>query len=237
MDVDECAEGRAACSFRCHNTPGSWRCTCPYGYRLAADGAHCRDVDECAAEPAPCPHACENVVGSYICKCPEGMHAPHATLRVGCPWAKVTRCGVSGYRRTAAAHDAADACEDVDECAERRERCAPGVCINTEGGFLCDCDTGYQRSDDGHACIGALPFPSHRYLTFTPFVVCHSMYSCPATRSKDGHVPQVAGVGQVHAGAVAEVHVVDAGAALASHQVSFMPRTNSFYFLPFWSIS
>ncbi|KAJ8714768.1 hypothetical protein PYW07_002993 [Mythimna separata] len=34
------------------------------------------------------------------------------------------------------------------------DRCAPGVCINTEGGFACDCDAGYQPSDDGMACIG-----------------------------------------------------------------------------------
>ncbi|RVE49628.1 hypothetical protein evm_005760 [Chilo suppressalis] len=72
VDIDECAEGRAMCSWRCHNTLGSFRCTCPYGYAAAPDGVHCRDIDECAADPPPCPHACENTVGSYICKCAEG---------------------------------------------------------------------------------------------------------------------------------------------------------------------
>lgn len=142
VDVDECAEGAegAACSFRCHNTAGSFRCTCPYGYRLAADGLHCRDIDECAADRPPCPHACENVVGSYVCKCPEG------------------------YKRTSAPHDAPDACEDIDECAEDNQYCSPGVCINTDGGFECDCDEGYERSDDGMACIDRRTAVCHRSL-------------------------------------------------------------------------
>lgn len=62
----------------------------------------------------------------------------------------------AGYKRTSAPHDAADACEDVDECAEGGERCAPGVCINTDGGFACDCDAGYEPSEDGRACIGMI---------------------------------------------------------------------------------
>ncbi|XP_037292481.1 fibrillin-2 isoform X3 [Manduca sexta] len=140
VDVDECAEGRATCTFRCHNTVGSFRCTCPYGYAVAADGVHCRDIDECAAENKPCPHACENVVGSYICKCPEG------------------------YRRTSAPHDAPNACEDIDECAERPDRCAPGVCINQDGGFLCDCDSGYEPSDDGTECLDHRTGMCHRSL-------------------------------------------------------------------------
>ncbi|XP_050679493.1 fibrillin-1-like isoform X1 [Leptidea sinapis] len=143
VDIDECAEGRAQCSFRCHNTAGSFRCTCPFGFTLAADGIHCRDVDECADDADACPHACENIVGSYVCKCPEG------------------------YKRTSAPHDAADACEDIDECAEGGEvgdKCAPGVCINTEGSYECDCDAGYEPSDDGHACIDHRTGMCHRSL-------------------------------------------------------------------------
>ena len=35
-DIDECREGIAWCSHECHNTNGSYSCTCPYGYRLEA---------------------------------------------------------------------------------------------------------------------------------------------------------------------------------------------------------
>lgn len=32
------------CAFRCQNVPGSFKCTCPYGYTLAADGRHCEGL-------------------------------------------------------------------------------------------------------------------------------------------------------------------------------------------------
>ncbi|XP_060227439.1 fibulin-7 isoform X1 [Meriones unguiculatus] len=46
QDVDECEiygkEGRPRlCMHACVNTPGSYRCTCPSGYRILADGKSC----------------------------------------------------------------------------------------------------------------------------------------------------------------------------------------------------
>merc|ERR1712223_1153034 len=32
-DVNECSDIGHHCAFRCHNTPGSYRCVCPYGYK------------------------------------------------------------------------------------------------------------------------------------------------------------------------------------------------------------
>uniref|UniRef100_A0A3B3QHT8 EGF-like domain-containing protein n=1 Tax=Paramormyrops kingsleyae TaxID=1676925 RepID=A0A3B3QHT8_9TELE len=48
-DIDECAEngGRGLCAMACHNMPGSFRCSCAYGYQLAGDGRSC--VAECPA--------------------------------------------------------------------------------------------------------------------------------------------------------------------------------------------
>lgn len=39
--MNECLEMGNQCAFRCYNIPGSFRCICPYGYALAADGTHC----------------------------------------------------------------------------------------------------------------------------------------------------------------------------------------------------
>jgi len=44
LDVDECLEHLDSCAFRCHNTPGSFRCLCPKGFDLAADGRHCEGL-------------------------------------------------------------------------------------------------------------------------------------------------------------------------------------------------
>ena len=41
LDVDECAYNLDKCEDKCTNTPGSYKCTCPYGQVLASDGYNC----------------------------------------------------------------------------------------------------------------------------------------------------------------------------------------------------
>lgn len=44
-DVDECEKARNRghlCIGLCVNVPGSFKCTCPDGYTLAADGRTCK---------------------------------------------------------------------------------------------------------------------------------------------------------------------------------------------------
>ena len=40
-DIDECAEDSDGCSQNCHNTLGSYTCSCNAGYRLNTDGHAC----------------------------------------------------------------------------------------------------------------------------------------------------------------------------------------------------
>jgi hypothetical protein len=42
-------------------------------------------------------------------------------------------------------------CDDVDECAAGEDNCNQ-VCINTDGGFSCDCNNGYILNSDGTTC-------------------------------------------------------------------------------------
>ncbi|XP_038309141.1 fibulin-7 isoform X2 [Canis lupus baileyi] len=82
QDVNECElygqEGRPRlCMHTCVNTPGSYRCACPSGYRMLADGKSCEDVDECVSPQLMCPRGtmCINTGGSFQCvspECPEG---------------------------------------------------------------------------------------------------------------------------------------------------------------------
>ncbi|EPY82030.1 fibulin-7-like protein [Camelus ferus] len=81
-DVNECElygqEGRPRlCMHTCMNTPGSYRCACPSGYRTLADGKSCEDVDECASPQHVCPRGtvCINTGGGFQCvspECPDG---------------------------------------------------------------------------------------------------------------------------------------------------------------------
>ena len=42
---------------------------------------------------------------------------------------------------------------DIDECSNRTHNCSQ-VCINTAGGFNCECNTGYQLDFDNISCNG-----------------------------------------------------------------------------------
>lgn len=40
---------------------------------------------------------------------------------------------------------------DIDECLSAA---CEGLCVNTEGGFVCECGPGMQLSADRHSCQG-----------------------------------------------------------------------------------
>ncbi|XP_077165705.1 fibulin-7-like [Paroedura picta] len=78
QDVDECHLFQSSrltriCLHECVNLPGSYRCTCPAGYRLQADKSTCSDVDECAENQHNCSRGqmCINVFGGFRCVRPE----------------------------------------------------------------------------------------------------------------------------------------------------------------------
>uniref|UniRef100_A0A5F8G7T8 Fibulin 7 n=1 Tax=Monodelphis domestica TaxID=13616 RepID=A0A5F8G7T8_MONDO len=77
-DVNECEiyklEGaNQLCMHNCINTPGSFRCSCPAGYRTLEDGKSCEDIDECADSQHTCTRGttCINTGGSFQCVNPE----------------------------------------------------------------------------------------------------------------------------------------------------------------------
>ena len=45
-------------------------------------------------------------------------------------------------------------CPDIDECRTVPGVCQNGRCYNTQGGYRCDCNPGYETSEDGKACFG-----------------------------------------------------------------------------------
>ncbi|XP_038076018.1 fibrillin-2-like isoform X1 [Patiria miniata] len=122
-DIDECRRDRDYCAFRCQNLPGSFRCICPHGFVITDDGRHCRDLDECQTSANNCRYMCKNLIGKFMCTCPEGY----------------TVMGGNG-----------NMCKDVDECLDNP--CRNGRCINMEGTYRCDCNTGYIPSIDGKQC-------------------------------------------------------------------------------------
>ncbi|RDD36185.1 Latent-transforming growth factor beta-binding protein 1, partial [Trichoplax sp. H2] len=46
-------------------------------------------------------------------------------------------------------------CSDFDECASSATNNCQQVCVNTIGGYTCDCQSGYQLNADGKTCLDA----------------------------------------------------------------------------------
>ncbi|XP_077378716.1 sushi domain-containing protein 1 isoform X2 [Festucalex cinctus] len=91
QDKDECQIGATKiCGqhTKCHNTFGSYYCTCLSGYVasnnmavfIPNDGTHCQDIDECSVEGI-CGEGgqCRNQDGSFDCSCQLGYRVRNGT--------------------------------------------------------------------------------------------------------------------------------------------------------------
>ncbi|XP_077416381.1 sushi domain-containing protein 1 isoform X2 [Vanacampus margaritifer] len=91
QDKDECQIGATKiCGqhTKCHNTYGSYYCTCLSGYMasnnmpvfIPNDGTHCHDIEECSVEGV-CGEGgqCRNLDGSFDCSCQLGYQVRNGT--------------------------------------------------------------------------------------------------------------------------------------------------------------
>ncbi|XP_075384219.1 uromodulin [Tenrec ecaudatus] len=134
VDVDECAApGMSTCwaGSSCVNTPGSYACLCPAGFR-PAPGRGCVDVDECAEPGLSACHAlatCVNAEGNYSCVCSAGYggDGQHCACAAG-------SCG-AGLDCVPAGGDAR-AC--ADPCLAHRTLNEYWRSATYRGGYACD---------------------------------------------------------------------------------------------------
>lgn len=116
----DCNVENGGCEHACNRSAVTPSCLCPGDAALQPDGRSC-------AAPAVqscndlCEHFCVNnsdVPGSYVCMCE------------------------TGYQLAADQHR----CEDVDDCMLVPNLCLQR-CVNTKGGFECQCYPGYELVD------------------------------------------------------------------------------------------
>jgi len=169
IDVDECSVDNGGCGggALCFNEPGSYVCVCPTDYDdyILIDGHIC-DRNECNdPNNGGCEYNCTNTVGSFLCSCPEdeGLYLAEDGLNCvvdqcfdsPCDESCVNtidgpRCGCfnDGYEI-----DSTNgfSCIDFDECTTGLSGCEQR-CENTDGGFNCFCDDGFELNADGKTC-------------------------------------------------------------------------------------
>ncbi|KAG3262759.1 thrombomodulin [Ictidomys tridecemlineatus] len=116
----DCNVENGGCEHACNQSAVTPSCLCPGDAVLQADERSCA-----APTVQSCNHLCEHfcvnnseVPGSYMCMCE------------------------TGYQLAADQHR----CEDVDDCKMVPNLC-PQQCVNTKGGFECQCYPGYEMVD------------------------------------------------------------------------------------------
>ncbi|XP_059150286.1 uncharacterized protein LOC131937109 [Physella acuta] len=160
VDVDECDRpGACPADQLCHNTNGSFTCTCPSGYDLTS--GRCTDIDECTTTQVTVTcdlrvEVCVNTAGSYTCNCKPG-------------YARTNQAG----------------CTDIDECELHIDGCQH-ICHNVDGKYNCQCEPGYILRENRRDCISVKELCSQSNLncphgcsineTNQPYCICPRGY-------------------------------------------------------------
>ncbi|XP_075137946.1 von Willebrand factor C and EGF domain-containing protein [Leptodactylus fuscus] len=131
---------------------------CGSGFCVAPNVCSCRNGHQgitCTDTSVPC--------GEYGCElsCNDG----------GCE--HISRVCPIGFRMTETANGVT--CTDIDECATSS---CKGTCLNTEGGYMCDCGPGLKLAADMTTCLDIDECSSHRSICQHRCKNVHGSYRC-----------------------------------------------------------
>ena len=156
-----CANSQLKCAHGCTNTISGGVCSCPEQFTIADDNQTCIDLNECDLNNGGCDGVCVNLSPGYQCACPGALVAqdkhrciPDPCQHNHCDNDEVCRPNYDGsYQcscRDGYAKNSLNICDDIDEC-QISNWCQHG-CINTDGGFECQCPNDRVLRDDRRTC-------------------------------------------------------------------------------------
>nr|XP_055037183.1 adhesion G protein-coupled receptor E1 [Misgurnus anguillicaudatus] len=127
IDRNECEEDSGLCGInaRCHNTPGSYYCTCAPGFRLRSGQTNFTDPSTDSCETDIC-YNNSSICGEGLCK--NGKDGHECVCKPG-----FTNFGHKQMKCT------------VDICYTDKSICGEGSCKNRKDGHECECKPGFTN--------------------------------------------------------------------------------------------
>ena len=121
-------------------------------------GGNCVEpTNDCVDEPCINGGVCIDGVGGFKCDCAEGFSGVTCAENINdCANEPCENgdCidGIASFTCDCAEGFSGDLCQlDINECERENGGCAQ-ICINVSGNFRCECDSGYERSDNLFDC-------------------------------------------------------------------------------------
>lgn len=159
-DIDECTKFSGLCKNGiCRNTLGSFACECATGLMLDASGRTCVDHREEVCYGTISSRGCENPYGGRYKRvdcCCSVVGGGWGNPCQECPLENTDEfkalCGnpTKGFKSVDTI--TGPRIQDINECAIQGI-CRNGRCINSQGGFQCDCRQGYALDGQRHDCV------------------------------------------------------------------------------------
>ncbi|XP_015767198.1 PREDICTED: fibrillin-3-like [Acropora digitifera] len=159
-DIDECTKFSGLCKNGiCRNTLGSFACECATGLMLDASGRTCVDHREEVCYGTISSRGCENPYGGRYKRvecCCSVVGGGWGNPCQECPLENTDEfkalCGnpTKGFKSVDTI--TGPRIQDINECAIQGV-CRNGRCINSQGGFQCDCRQGYALDGQRHDCV------------------------------------------------------------------------------------
>lgn len=88
-----------------------------------------------------------------LLECPDDKFGPNCTQLCSCSSDPIKTNYCDKINGTCFCHDGwnGNDCEnDIDECQEPGRCPGNSTCVNTDGSFICDCDKGFFKNDEGN---------------------------------------------------------------------------------------
>uniref|UniRef100_F6WEY7 Uncharacterized protein n=1 Tax=Ciona intestinalis TaxID=7719 RepID=F6WEY7_CIOIN len=164
VNINECDFGLCQEDTTCVDLEGSFRCECPAGLTLRADGTSCTDVRVgicyMEVEDGVCSTTSADTIlmTKHQCCCTVG-HGWGSPCEI-CPQAGTdarTKLCLPANQQNFAIYDFGDGFYSsgvitLNECILFPNLCVDGECLNTDSSFTCNCNQGYTLDESGKNC-------------------------------------------------------------------------------------